>query len=119
MEYNIKGTGLAVTPEIRAYVEKRLGSLERFVIGDARAEVEVEYRASEEKEYRAEFMLHGPQFPAPLRAEAHGATLHEAIDAANSELFRELTQYKKKHQTVLRRSAVKMKEFLRGWRRDV
>lgn len=119
MHYNIKGTGVSISPENRAYVEKKLASLDKFV-GDleaARTDVELKFMPLwDGKKYCAEFMLYEPGLPGPLRAEARGDALHEAIDIASAELFRNLTQTKKKKLQIFRRSAVKVKEYLRGWR---
>lgn len=119
MRYNIQGTGVAITPENRAYVEKKLGSLDKFVkdLGAARVDVELKFKPLwDGQKYYAEFMLHEPGLPGPLRAEARGEGMHEAIDIASAELFRGLTQAKKKRLQIFRRSAVKVKEYLRGWR---
>lgn len=119
MRYNIKGTNLAVTLENRAYVEKKLGSLDKFV-GDldaARVDVELKFEPLwDGQRYYAELMFYEPGLSEPLRAEARGDALHEAIDLVAGELFRELTKTKRKRLDVFRRSAVKVKEYLRGWR---
>ena len=115
MQYNIKGTGVQITPELRDYLEKRLRSLDKFANADARVDIELGYQASQEKMYRAEFMFYEPGLHAPLRAQGRGGALHEAIDLAEAELFRELTRVKKKRLHLLRRSAARVKEYLRGW----
>jgi putative sigma-54 modulation protein len=115
MNYNIKGTSVDITDELRTYLEKKLSVLDKFLADDAGARVDAElgYLASEAKQYRAELMLHDK---VQLRAEATGATLHEAMDIAVGELVQELTRAKKKRRSVFRHSAVKVKEYLRGWR---
>ncbi len=115
MEHNLKGTGLTLTDEIRSYIDKKLGGLDRLLKHEqsARADVELEYLASEDKTFRAELMLHDGMV---LRAEARGTTLHEAIDKATQELYIELTKVKKKNMRVFRHSAARVKEYLRGWR---
>jgi len=107
-----------ITDEIRSYLEKKLTHLEKFLhrADVARADVELQYLASEAKMYRVEVMLHAPSLPTPLRAEAEGSTLHEAIDRVEGELASELSRSKKKKLQNFRHSAVKVKEFLRGWR---
>ena len=119
MRYNIKGTDIQITPENRAYVEKRLASLDKFVgnLEASRTDVELKFEALRDgQRYYAELMLHEPGLPKVLRAEARGDALYEAIDIAAAELFRNLTQTKRKRLNVFRRSAVKAKEYLRGWR---
>ena len=118
MNYNIKGTEVAITPEVRAYLEKKLGRLEKFVQHKeaARADVELGYLVGEAKTYRAEMMLYEPGLPSPLRAVAEGGALYEALDKAAGELFTELTRGKKKQQHVFRRGAARIKEYIRGFR---
>lgn len=118
MNYNVKGTGIDITPEVRAYLDKRLAHLDKFSadLSTARADVELEFEVSQEKRYRAELMFREPGLPAPLRAEARGEALHEAIDLAAAELFREMTREKKKRLHIWRRGAARVKEYLRGWR---
>ena len=121
MNYNIKGTEVHITDEIRTYLEKKLTHLEKFVpnASASRADVELKYLSSEAKTYCAEVMLHSPHLKQSLRAEASGSTLYEAIDKVTAELQTELTRTKKKRLQNFRHSAVKVKEFLRGWRDSI
>ncbi len=118
MNYNLKGTDLELTSEIRAYLEKKLGSLEKFISDKeaARADVELHFSRGEEKTYRAEIMIHDPRLKAPLRAEARGQSLHEAIDLTVGELSGGLTRAKKKRLHNVRRGAAAVKDMLRGFR---
>lgn len=119
VNYAIKGTNLAITPEIRSYVEKRLGALDKFAPDVARVDAEVGHEALYDgPKYRAEFMYHAPGEEL-ARAESRGTTLHEAIDLAAGELLRATSTRKKKNLQVFRRTAVKVKEFIRGWRTKV
>jgi putative sigma-54 modulation protein len=118
MNYNIKGTEVAITPELREYVERRLAShVDKFLARDttAHADVELQYEAVRDGgRYRAEFTVSaGGEL---YRAQEWGTAMHEAIDLAISRLSGELARNKKKRLHVLRHSAVKVKEFLRGWR---
>lgn len=120
MNYNIKGTGIAVTDELRDYVEKRLAHADKFVNGDTTAHTDVELEYSEHNEtgkFRAEFTtsIGG----AVYRASEWGSTMHEAIDLATSELTTELRREKKQKLKIFRHSALRVKEYLRGWRRKV
>lgn len=118
MQYNLKGTNIDLSEELRAYIDKKLSGMDVLLANDeaARVDIELEYKESEEKMYRAELMLHDGTV---LRAEARGSSLHEAIDKAVDELFAELTKAKKKQRAVFRHSAVKVKEYLRGWRNKI
>lgn len=118
--YNIKGTGIAVTDELRTYVESRLEHTEKFLADDPTAHVDVEIQYLEEGrsgKFRAEFTLScgGNVY----RAEHWGTTAHEAIDMASARLKEELSRNKKKRLDVFRHTAVKVKEYLRGWRRKI
>ena len=118
MRVSLKGTSIDLTEEIRAYIDKKLGTLDKLFenLDSVRADVELEYLKSEERTFRAEFMLH---HGGVYRAEARGATLHEAVDKAYEELRLELTSAKKKELHIVRRGAVRAKEFLRGWRNKI
>lgn len=116
LNYNIKGTGLDISDELRSYAEKGLQQAEKFVHDStAHADIELEYQAMREGERnRAEFTL---SVQAQVyRAEAWGATIHAAIDLAIEELSSELRRSKKKRLDVVRRSAAKAKQFLQGLR---
>ncbi|MDE1925218.1 MAG: ribosome-associated translation inhibitor RaiA [Patescibacteria group bacterium] len=130
MNYNIKGTGVSVTDELRDYIEKRLAHAGTFVGGDttAHTDVELEYSARHDPssaeategkagKYRAEFTAGvGGQV---YRAAQWGSTLHEAINIASAELAKELRREKKQKLKIFRHSAVRVKEYLRGWRKKV
>jgi ribosomal subunit interface protein len=118
MNYNIKGTEVGVTDELRTYVEKKLSALDKLVGSTAaRVDMVVAYLANEEKQYKAEMTLHDAK--QPLHASCYGSTMHEAIDAATGELMLELTNAKKKRRSNIRHGAFKVKEFLRGWRSKI
>jgi putative sigma-54 modulation protein len=118
MNYNIKGTDIPITPELRSYVEKKLSSLDKFLpdLGAARADVELQFLAGEAKTHRSEIMLYEPSLPAPVRAEARGSAMHEAIDMSVGQLTAELTRAKKKRLHMVRRGAGRVKDFIRGFR---
>lgn len=119
MNYAIKGTEVAISDEIRSYIEKRLASLDKFASDAARVDVELEHQGVYNgPKYRAEFMYHEPGHEL-RRSEARGTTLHEAIDLAVGNLVGELSRAKKKRLHTVRRTAVKVKEYLRGWRRSL
>ncbi len=120
INYNIKGTGIAITDELRTYAERQLAHAEKFLQNDPTAKVDVELQYLEggrSGKYRAEFTVSHEGGLA--RAEAWGSAMHEAIDIAGGELVHELRQSKDKRINVFRRSAVKVKEYLRGWRNKV
>lgn len=116
MNYNIKGTNLAITPELRAYVEKKLGSADKFVNGDTTAHADVELEHSPLRDggqYRAEFNLSAGG--GLYRAEEWGSQMHEAIDLVINALIAELRRTKKKHLKLVRHGAARIKDFIRGF----
>lgn len=120
MNYNIKGTNVEVTDELRSYVEKQLAHADKFLATDPTAHVDVELHYLEDGrsgKYRAEFTVAASG--SVYRAERWGSTMHEAIDVAGAELTEELSRDKKKRQSVLRRTSLRVKEYLRGWRSDI
>ncbi|MBC7836620.1 ribosome-associated translation inhibitor RaiA [Acetobacteraceae bacterium] len=120
MNYNIKGTGLEITPELRDYVEKRLAHANKFTNGapDVHLDVELEYKEfGRSKKYRAEFTLSlGKDL---YRANDWGETMHEAIDISIAALAHELRQTKKKRLHAFRHRAMQVKEYLRGFRKKI
>ncbi len=117
MNYNIKGTDLSITPEIRSYVEKRLSVCDKFISTDptVHADVELEFRSRQEGEkYRAEITVTTTN--GMHRIEEEGGSLHEAIDLMAGELAKKLGQDKKRKQHFVRESAARFKDFVRGFR---
>lgn len=115
--YNIKGTGVEVSDELRNYAEKKLQHAEKFLQNDpsARANIELEHQALRDGEkYRAEFTVSASG--GMYRAERWGESMHAAIGLAIGELVNELGRNKKKRLHLLRRSGQKLKDYLRGWR---
>ena len=120
MNYNIKGTHLDISDELRSYVEKKLAHADRLLGDETTAHADVELQYLEEGrsgKYRAEFTVSAKG--QVYRADCWGATMHEALDAAGAEMVKELSRDKKKRQSVLRRTSLRVKEYLRGWRQDV
>jgi len=117
MNYNIKGTELAITSELRSYVEKCLTKADTFLQSDSTAHTDVELEYSSVRDgskYRAEFTTSAAG--ALHRKDAWGDTMHEAIDLASAGLVRELRQHKKKRLHFIRRGAGAAKDMLRGLR---
>jgi len=118
LNYNIKGTGLDITDELRGYVERQLAHAEKFLKGDSTAhiEVELEHQAMRHGERnRAEFTV--SVGGAVYRTSEWGETVHSSIDLAIAQLQNELGRGKKKRLHLVRRSAHKVKEYLQGWSR--
>jgi putative sigma-54 modulation protein len=117
MNYNLKGTGLQVTEEIRNYLEKKLSGADKFVAGDtsAHADVELEYAPLRDgPKYRAELTVSAAS--GLFRAESTGGSMHEAIDVAVATLERELRKTKKRRLHLVRRGGAAIKDAIRGLR---
>ena len=118
LNYNIKGTGVDVSDELRSYAEKKLQHAEKFLHNDpsARADIELEHQALRDgDEYRAEFTVFASG--AVYRAERWSGSMHSAIDLSLGELVNELGRNKKKRLHILRRGAARIKDYVRGWSR--
>ncbi len=120
LNYNIKGTGLEISDELRAYAVKKLSNAEKFIHNDssAHADIELEHETMRNGDRnRAEFTVTAAG--GLHRAESWGETMHAAIDLAIAELLTELSRNKKKRLHVVRRGAQRVKDYLRGWRSTV
>jgi|GEM_PF-1050788 len=117
LNYNVKGTGLPISDEIRTYIEKRLAHVEKIVGADSTAHIDVElqHQTSEDRpRYRAEFTFtSGSDL---YRSSSFGESLHEAIDLAEGDLTRELSRNKQRNMRFVRQGAQRFKDFIRGFR---
>ncbi len=103
--------------EIRSYIEKRLAHAEKFLQDDPTAHVDVEVQYLPEGrsgKFRTEFTVEARG--EVYRVERWGAVLHESVDLAIGELQAELSRSKKKQLHLVRKSAARLKDYLRGWR---
>jgi len=117
MKINLKGTGVEVTPEITAYLYKRLEGIEKFLPDEGRAliaDVELARTTRHHQTgdiFRAEInLLMGSR---SFRAVAEEMDLHSAIDRMKDEITRELSSYKEKKISYLRRGGQKLKQLIR------
>ena len=88
--------------------------------GDTTTHVDIELEHQQLRhgdKHRAEFTVSvaGTVYRAGRWAES----LHGAIDLAIDEITAELSRDKEKHVHMVRRSASKIKDYLRGWRDKV
>ncbi len=118
LNYNLKGTGLSITPELRSYLDRKLEGIEKFLQDPSHVDVELEYQEMRHGEhYRAELTVESAG--SVYRASAWGESMHAAIDVANNAVFGELSRNKKKRLHIFRRSAARVKDYIRGWRRSL
>jgi putative sigma-54 modulation protein len=118
MKINIKATGIELTPAIASYVEKRVGSLEKYVRAtpDALFQVEVGKVTEHHKHgdvFRAEIQITGQGLD--LYAAAEESDLTAAIDAVRDDVARTLTREKGRREALYRRGARAVKDMIRGF----
>ena len=115
MNYNFKGIGTEVTPEVRSYLDKKLAHVEKFMHANAAYVLDADLKFDSgvaDKKFTASFtlMING----TPLYAQAGGYTAYEAIDIASADLAREVAACKSKHKSLVRRGAARAKAWLQG-----
>jgi len=121
MNINIKTTSLALTPEIKKYLEAKMQILEKFLKRlDEKGAVEMQIELARSTQhhqkgdiYYAEVNLGLPK--EILRAEAESIDIRSAIDEVQEELKRQIEKYYDIKETRFRRGMRKIKEMLRGF----
>lgn len=119
MKYSTKATNIELTVSIEDYLQKRLNSLDRFLPEreeDYRCAVEVGKSTNHHKSgdvFRAEVNLRmsGQEFYAVSEEN----DLYAAIDLVKDEIFHQITSRKTKNETLMRKSAAKLKNFIKGF----
>jgi putative sigma-54 modulation protein len=98
MDLIVKSRNGKVTEGQRAYIEGKLGKLERYLdrISKVTVEVSEEQRRNEGVVHRAQVTLVG-EHGILLRAEQRAADIHAAIDEVHDTLQRQIKRYKDKH----------------------
>lgn len=102
MILNIKAKNLDLTPSIKEYIEKKIGSISHFIQRwEEEGAVEADFELSRTtrhhhkgKVFYAEINLNiGGKF---LRAEYSGEDIHEVVDKVKDEIKREVVKFKEK-----------------------
>ena len=118
MNINITSRNIELTPTLRDYVEKRLGSISKFVHGEPSINVEIGKTTEHHKQgdiFQAEVNVITP-LGKQYRAVSEKSDIYEAIDDIRNEIVRELTHDKEKKMTLFRRGAQKIKNLIKGLR---
>lgn len=98
MKIQIKGTNLALTDALEAYVEEKIGHLERYSEEIREARVELETSTHHQTGFfRCEVNLDMPEM-AVLRAESTEPDLYAAIDAVVPKLREQIEKHKGRHR---------------------
>lgn len=99
MQIDIEATNLELTAPLRAYVEEKIGKLEKFLGpfkgSDLRVRVEVGRTSKHHRQgnvYRAEANLYLPG--KMLRAETKAEDVRMAVNEVRNTLQREIRKYK-------------------------
>ena len=114
MRINVNAANIKLTPEIYAYLNKKLAHVEKLVDGDAVLHVELGKTTRHHQSgsfYEAQIQLHTHGRDVTSRAEEE--SLYAAIDVMRDEITRELTQEKEKRLTLMRRGGRMVKATLR------
>lgn len=98
MELIVKSRNGKVSDHYRAYIEEKIGKLERFLNGDAKVTVELyeEQRRKEGPVHRAQATLIG-EHGILLRSDQTSYDMHAVIDETAATLQRQIQRYKDKH----------------------
>lgn len=104
MNISIKGTNLKLNDSIKAYLQDKIGSLEKYItVLEVRVELEKDRHHQTGLVYRAEVMLFvGGKI---VRAEAKGQDVYAAIDLVEPKLKEQIAKFKDKRTTLQRRGA--------------
>lgn len=119
MRTHIKATGVALTPAVEEYIEKKVTSLKKFLArDDTSADLAVEVgRTTGHKKgkniFRAEFNLHNKN--GDFFAVAEREDIYTALDEVKDELQYEMRAKKSKRFKLLRRGQLRIKEIIRGF----
>lgn len=120
MNINIKATNVEISEQLSTYLTDKLESVKHF-LGSPGEEVSAKVELGRETKhhrqgdlFRAEINLHLPG--KNLRAVGRGEDLFVAMDQMRDEIVREITSYRSKQKTLLRRGGRALKNFLHRWR---
>lgn len=116
LTYQLLSTGLVLGADVRAYLDTKIGHIEKFLPpGPARANVELGRTTRHHRHgdiYRAEMTLSVPG--AEFRAVAEHDDLMAALDTVKDEIIAELKKRAGRQETLVRRGGRSLKSFLRG-----
>lgn len=117
MNVNVKTKDVALTEEIRSYLDKKLEALYKLIDTNSDSvvcdvELALELNQQNGDVYYAEINLDLPGSKELLRATARGTTILAAIDVAKDEMLRELRKRKTKRLQFMRKGGARIKEML-------
>lgn len=106
MQLTIKGRNLEVNDQLRGYVEKKLGKMDRYLpdIQEMRVELAEEQsrKASEREVVQVTIRSNG----SLLRAEVRSGDIYSAVDGAAEKLQVQIKRYKGKRRRKLEKAQI-------------
>ena len=96
MQLQISGKNMELSPEVRHYIERKLGKLSHYLpnISQARVEVSQEKTRSPQQHFVVQVTVDNTG--TPLRSEGRGADLFTAVDKVSAVMNRRIEHYKGK-----------------------
>lgn len=116
MNISIKASQIELTPALKDYTEKRLGSIQKYAGGDVTIVAEVGKTTDHHKNgeiFRAEANV-TTVLGKLYRAVSEKTDLYEAIDDVRDQLVREINSAKGKKEALWKRGAQRIKNILKG-----
>lgn len=105
MNIQITSKNIEMTEAIRSYIEKRIGSLEKFLNTIQEAHVEIERNQHHKKGYVFQIAVNMPLAHGFVRATDVQEDMYVAIDVVKEELERQLREQKGKFEDRKRRAS--------------
>ena len=96
MQLQITGKNMELSPEVRRYLERKLGKLERYLPSIVEAKVEVSQESTRSRQQHFVVQVTVDSAGTPLRSEERGADLFTAIDKVAAVTNRRIEHYKGK-----------------------
>jgi ribosomal subunit interface protein len=98
--------GVAIDDQTREYIEKRLGTLDKFLDNIIKSEVEIDL--DKKGKFRVEVMVHTPR--NMFRADNTTDSIEASVDMVTDELQTQITHLKDKLRTLKKRGAISLKK---------
>ncbi|MCL2676366.1 MAG: ribosome-associated translation inhibitor RaiA [Streptococcaceae bacterium] len=92
IKYNIRGENVEVTEAIRAYIEDKVGKLEKYFNDGHEVNAYVNLKVFADKTFKVEVTL--PAKNVTLRAEDTSQDMYASIDLVEEKLERQIRKYK-------------------------
>ena len=97
MELQVTGKNVELTPELKRYIEKKLGKLNRHLSNILEAKIEIAEQKTRSPEQRFIAQVTVNSSGTLLRGEERGEDLLNAIDKVSAIMQRRIESYKGKH----------------------